>query len=540
MTERIYLSADNKVDGSDKVLASYARKGDLASNGSYQDSLDITIPKDAAGNYYILFQTDNNNAVYEHEAENNNTASGTIFILQPAPSDLFVSNVTVLPATVSIGGHITVQWTLSNMGANAATGKLKEGIYLSKDTVWNKEDLLLFTADAYIQLPPQGSEQHSQQVKATGLSAGQYYALVRTDLADNIFEDNENNNTQASLQTVSLDVPELKLNILAANNLAQNEPLYYRLEIPDSQAGETLLVSLKSDSLQGANELYIRYGDVPTRTTYDLTYSNAFRPNQEIVIPATVKGTYYIMVYGAVNSGKQQPITLLAKKINFEILTIAAKEGGNTGSVTIKISGAKFEQGMQIMLQDATLGATPAHTITYVNSTTLFASFNLAGMPVGTYDVKMKKANKDSTSLADGFSIVNGPGGGLAGGGGGAGGGFYCSIKNVGVNQLMDVDVQYPEATRTRRVFPMVINFGNSSNVDIPVPTRILISVGGDPISFVTDGMVADMINSKTELYIEFKELNAPLDVLRPGATGSITIFTLSQTGSNLRFRLIR
>jgi subtilase family serine protease len=538
-TERVYLSADNKVDGGDKVLASYARKGDLASNGTYQDSLDITLPRDAAGNYYILFQTDNNNGVYEHEAENNNTASGTIFILQPAPSDLIVSDVTALPATVSIGGPITIQWTLSNLGANAATGKLKEGIYLSKDTVWNKEDLLLYTSDAHIQLPPQGSEQHSQQIKVTGLSAGQYYALVRTDLADNIFEDNEGNNTQASIQTVSLDVPELKLNIPATNQLAQNESLYYRLEIPDSLAGETLLVSLKSDSLQGANELYIKYGDVPTRTTYDLVYSNAFKPNQEIVIPATVKGSYYILVYGAVNSGQPQPITLLAKKINFEILTIAAKEGGNTGSVTVKISGAKFEQGMQILLQDATLGSTPAHTITYVNSTTLFASFNLAGMPVGLYDVKMKKANKDSTSLPDGFSIVNGPGGGLAGGGG-TGGGFYCTIKNVGVNQLMDVDVQYPEATRTRRVFPMVINFGNSANVDIPVPTRILISVGGDPISFVTDGMVADMINGKTELYIEFKELNAPVDVLRPGATGSITIFTLSQTGSNLRFRLIR
>jgi hypothetical protein len=106
---------------------------------------------------------------------------------------------------------------------------------------------------------------------------------------------------------------------------------------------------------------------------------------------------------------------------------------------------------------------------------------------------------------------------------------------NTGVSELLEVDIQYPEATRTRRAFPMVINFGNSSNVDIPVPTRILISLGGDPISFTAEGLS----EGKTELFIEFKEEGGPPDVLRPGATGTITIFTMSKTNANLRFRLM-
>lgn len=534
-TERFYLSTDDKADGNDKVLGSYVRKNDLDSGAVYEDSMEVFVPAGVAGNFYVLLKTDNNNNLYEHNGEENNVAAGTIFIIQPDPSDLVVTNVTA-PSLATFGDSVLLGWTVTNQGDNPASGRMQEGIYLSRDSIWSNDDVLVATVNENVMLSPGDTVRHTHGARINGVAAGNYFAIVRTDLADNIFEQNEDNNTGASPQPVSIAMPELPLNVITANVLKNNQDLYYRLNIPDSLAGNTILLSLKGDSAAGANELYIKYGDIPTRAGFDLSYNRAVSGNQEIVIPAAAAGSYYILAYGAVAGGTQQAITLLAKQVNFEILTIAANQGGNTGSVTVKVNGAKFESGMQVSLYDTNLGTVTAHTVNFVNSTTLFASFNLSGITTGIYDVKLKKINNDSTFLANAFTIVPGSGGSVNGGGGSpSGGGFFCNITNVGVGQLLDVNVQFPDATRTRRVFPMTINFGNSSNVDIPVPTRIMLSLGGDPISVSTEGIA----ENKNELYIEFKELNGPADVLRPGATGSITIFTISNTGSNLRFKLI-
>ena len=75
---------------------------------------------------------------------------------------------------------------------------------------------------------------------------------------------------------------------------------------------------------------------------------------------------------------------------------------------------------------------------------------------------------------------------------------------------------------RRNRVIAITVFFGNGSNVDQPVPTRFVYSTGGAPLSFTVDGLS----ENHQELQLEFKENNGPPDILRPGATGSITFYT--------------
>ncbi|MGV3505397.1 MAG: CARDB domain-containing protein [Adhaeribacter sp.] len=532
-TEKVYLSTDNKVDDADMLVGSYARSGVLAPGASYRDSLEVYIPIEAVGNYYLLFFTDNNNGVYEHEAESNNVRAAILAVTQAPPSDLVVTEVSP-PAQAVAGDSLVISWTLKNTGHNPALGRKKDGLYFSRDGEWDEGDILVAQVPASLNLAPQASIRHSARIRLKGLALGDYQVLVRADMGNNILENREDNNITSSITSLSVQVRELPLQVPTLAQLPNQDELYYRLEVGDDLVGETLLLTLKGDSVAGANELYARFGEMATRASHDFAYGQALYGNQEIVLSAVKKGTYYLLVTGATSApGKQQQLRLLASKINFEVRAIAAKEGGNTGSVTVKINGAKFEQHMQVALTDATLGTIVAHYVKVISPTALYASFNLAGAGLGLYDVRLTKAGNETASLADGFTVAAGLGGGVAGGGSGGGGGFYCSLKNEGVEEMLALDIQYPLTTRTRRVFPMTINFGNAGNVDLATPTRMLLSLGGAPIALDP----AEIGLNKTELILEFRETDGPDNVLRPGASGSITIYT--QASSQLRFKLI-
>ncbi|HRF20208.1 MAG TPA: hypothetical protein PK977_18650, partial [Chitinophagaceae bacterium] len=77
---------------------------------------------------------------------------------------------------------------------------------------------------------------------------------------------------------------ELKLGIPELNTL-QTVNRYYKLHIPDSLQGATILVTLKTnDSLLVRNEMYIGGGFVPTPANYDYRFETPNYGNQQIVL----------------------------------------------------------------------------------------------------------------------------------------------------------------------------------------------------------------------------------------------------------------
>ncbi len=534
--EKIYLTTtpnpyhNGIIDGT--LIGTYTRFGNLAVDSSYADSLRVFVPAILNGNYYLYFATDFPSQVYEHNAEDNNGASKQIFIIRPQPSDLVVSTITK-PLQALAGDTFTVSWKVKNMGINPAEGYFTQGVYLSEDSAWSVDDALVSNTEATIYISPSDEKLFSKNIRTTGARDGSYFVIVRTDLTNNIVETDDNNNTGISTDSITVSVLNLPLNTVIPHPLLSKTELYYKLVIPDSLEGETVLISLRSYLPVTPNELYIKFGDIPSRSTFDYGYQSANNGNQDIVIPAASKGTYYILVYNNADAN-QYNISLLAQRISFSVISVHTNEGGNTGLVTVKIGGAKFEPGMQVSLQSNTLGTIVANSMQYVNSTTVFATFNLGGRTIGLYNVVAKKMNDNMASLPDGFRILQGSGGGFQGGGTTTGG-FYCTIRNIGVDELVDFDIQNPAQVRLGQYFSMNINFGNSGNVDVPLPGRLMISMSGAPISLTQEGLA----EGKTELYLEFKELNGPEGILRPGATGSITIYTRGTFVGSQAYRLI-
>ena len=112
------------------------------------------------------------------------------------------------------------------------------------------------------------TDSSSLAVTISGVALGNYYILVQTDVLNNINESNDNNNTGHST-TLNVNIPQLYLGVKKTDTLFNNKERIYRLQISDSLIGESLLVSLDADSANGDNEMYLRKGQVPSRSEFD-------------------------------------------------------------------------------------------------------------------------------------------------------------------------------------------------------------------------------------------------------------------------------
>lgn len=500
-SDRFFISTDFDLDNNDVAIGTKNHVGILEVGESYTDTVDFNIPINISGNRILIIKTDNGNIVYEHFNENNNTATGAISIVLPPPSDLVVSNV-VVPSDAIAGEEILVEWTLENKGINPANGSMKEAVYLSTDPVWDVNDALLGTFNSQINLVPGAAQNRSISADLTNVVVADYYAIVRTDILNNIYESDDTNNQAVSDLTVNINTKLLLLDVLTPDTLLDNRELYYRIEIPDSLEGESLLVRLKGDSISGNNNLYFRYGDVPNLVAYDQVSSTPFFGNQAVIEPSLQKGTNYLMVYGNTAMGNEQPITLLASILNFEIRSVHSKRGGNQGKVTVEVNGSKFDETMVVKLANETDTIT-AGGVMATDPIKAYATFDLKGRPLGMYDVLAVKQNGEIAILQNGFEVV------------------AALPVNLATNILI------PANTRPGRTVSIQVEYANNGNMNIPNPIATLISVADAPIAL--SALFLDA--GDTELLLPLEESGAPSGVLRPGGAGSITIYARADAG---------
>jgi CARDB/PKD domain len=494
---------------------------------SYNDSITITLPTYIpAGNYILIWHTNSGNNVFETNS-NNNLAFKYITVIHPTPVDLLVDNVSI-PDTAVLGYAIpNFKWTISNNSLNTANGFSSDAVYLSKSNVLDSTATLLDIHPRFIQMNPLQKDTLIKTAVVNNVKEGLYNVMVKTDVLNNIIETNKTNNTGIAAQKLFVKVVELPLNVLKADSLNNSVYRYYKLKIPDSLRGSTIQVILKTnDSLTRTNQLYIGAGYVPDPAHFDYKYETPNFGNQSIVMTSVNDSSYYITVRN-VNSTVSQSITLKAVKLPFTILNVQANSGGNTGNVTVKITGNLFNNTMVAKLKSGATTIT-ASNIYFTNSTTVYATFNLAGRPLGIYDVELFKTT-DSTyaTFANGFSIVAANNGGLITGGGvngipGNGTEPGCDPNAAsGLNAQLVTLIDMPQTFFIPFNFEFKVNFTNPTNVDIPAQTRVLYADQGT----VMAASVSGLSNGSSSLHITITEPGGPPGIIRAGASGTLTFY---------------
>lgn len=501
--------------------------GALNAGENYTDSATITLPLNfQPGNYLLLAFPDYYRGVTESD-ENNNISGISIEAYLPEPADLTVQNITV-PDTAYLGYPLnTIQWTIKNQSAAPVTGYSTDGVYLSQNSTYDSTALLIGSLKRRLNLDPAAQEEFSMTPVIDNVPEGYYNIIVRSDIKNNIYESDKDNNEDVTAKPVYVSVKQLQMDVPLADTMTNSR--FYKLLVPDSLKGSTILITLKSkDSLTQQNEVYVGGGYIPSVLKSDYKFNTPNYGNQEVLLTDVTESVYYIAVRAVSIPRVQQDITLSAAVLPFAILNVQSDRGGNGGNVTVKLTGSLFTDGMTAVLIN---GATtiPASRVYFINSTQVYATFPLTGRPIGVYDVKLIKTDDSEAVLASGFSVVTPDNGGLYSGGGvntgqtGSGSDPGCDPGMLaGMNSQLSVELVVPDRVFVGLIFPIVINYSNPTNMDIPVQTMVLYNDFGIPMSFTREGIQ----DGTSSLYIELTGKDGPPGIFRAGSSGSITIYT--------------
>jgi len=417
--DKIFASTNSTIDNGDLLLFSL-QQGSLASNTSKTDSFSVFLPANYFGNYYLIYSIDHYNYVFEYNQEGNNILLASIIAVPPPPADLLIKNILV-PDSVLAGHTADLTWQTENQGLNPAYGQLREIVYLSPDTAWSITDEVIGIWDGFVSISPGSTTTKTVPITYNNVTNADYHTIVRTDARNNILESDEDNNDGFSFDLTNVDIEEIFIDVAREDTLYPNQIQYYKLNIGADEAGSNVLISLAGDSLIGVNELYVKYGAVPTTADHDLAFTEPFSPHQQVLVRDAQPGFYYIMCQGyKVGNSAPQPIQVHARIILMEILSVSPEQGGNKGYTTLEAYGSNLDSIVIVKLVQVLEDSTQYHEIvadTFIlvgNGESVVARFNLEGQPLGHYHLLCLRESIWMASYEYAFEIIEGSGSSVA------------------------------------------------------------------------------------------------------------------------------
>ena len=506
-TDAIYLNNQPTVIDA-VLLGSKTHFGQLDVSAQYSDSINVIIPNIWTGSCYLIVATDATDQIVEMNDESNNLLVLPVSIARPLPCDLTVFPPDI-PQSAIAGEDVQISWTVQNIGLNPAQGDIKEAVYLSSDSTWSSDDIMLGAVTYSVNLAVNGQAQRSASFPLQGVSIGDYYVVVKTNILNALNEDSFTNNKAVSLMTMHVDYPSLYIDQEEHRQLNSGQAAYYKLEVGPEYEHQTLSCKLTAPSQNVANGLYVAYSSAPTTTNFNWSATVPFKQEQLVLIPSLSQGIYYIMATGQTVDSSSQQVTILASIIDFEIISVDVNSGANTGSVTTQIIGAKFDTIMDFRLVNSN-AYLPAEKIFFRNSTESYATFNLRDQEPGVYDMVAE--------LPGGIITVKG----------------QAFVVEPGLPAELLSNIVAPAQIRLGSTFTVTVEYGNDGSTDLDISGFLLVSTNGFPIAFSSDSLA----NNSTVLTFETAEPNGNPDVIRPGYFASKTIYVKATHEGTINLKL--
>jgi hypothetical protein len=308
--DRIYLSADEYLDGTDTLLATVSHSGVVPAPGEYAASCAVQIPIGfTAPAAYIFVLTDCANSVVESDDANNTSRTEVPFEVVWGPPDLTVQSISAVhgPLHTQVAN---VSWIVNNLGGPTVATQWLDKVYLSPDRWLSADDVEVVTPDG--PLPPHVGAlalgQTYYRTESVIVPAGATgYLIVVTDAADQVVESNEENNTaytglpslncDSDLVVTEIDVPPSALS-------GQIMSVHWRVA---NQGGQPTNVSSWRDAvylsrdqyLDPGSDLYVGYLDHSGVLAAGAVYDPL--ATLDVRIPSGLTGPYYVFVVIDIN-----------------------------------------------------------------------------------------------------------------------------------------------------------------------------------------------------------------------------------------------
>ncbi len=305
-TDAIYLSDDQVWDNSDLRFAEFVHSGPLAGGDSYTRSETVTLPNDLEGDFYVLVKTDDQNQVYEHQAEENNaTATGATLHIDDFAPDLNVDSLTGDNTGIA-GEAITVNWSVTNDGDGPTESDWSDAIYLSTDADFDpNDDLLIETFSRSGSLNVGETYDSTTQLVLPNDIEGDYHLLLVADSQSDLYEKGQESNNHLSM-SISIDdfAPDLAVDELTTTTAQPiaGEAITVNWSVTNLGNGPTesdwsdaIYLSTDADFDPGVDVLLsesTRSGPLDIGETYN---STTLDPT-ELFLPDEIEGDYHLLL----------------------------------------------------------------------------------------------------------------------------------------------------------------------------------------------------------------------------------------------------
>jgi hypothetical protein len=181
------------------------------------------------------------------------------------------------------------------------------------------------------------------------------------------------------------------------------QALLFTVNVP---AVASMDLQLADNAASDHTELYARLGTPPTREDY--TYgANGAGASQSLLIPSASAGTWYVLVYAESVAAPPSSFTLRADTSSVLVTAVTPVAYSTNSVASLTLTGAGFTTATAVALVAAN-GITmyPASNVAFDTFTQLTATINLAGVPQGSYSVRVTNADGGSDTLPGAFTVT--------------------------------------------------------------------------------------------------------------------------------------
>lgn len=464
-TTEYYLSADATFNKAKAFkIGSSTHSGVLKPGEEYTDSVSVTLPQDISGNYLLFAYVDATEAIYESNRANN-VSKGRIVMIYPVeerPVDLSIAKLDA-PLSVTAGENITLTYNVVNNGQYAASGTLRDVIYLSEDEIWDYNDVQVGVVTGKVNIEPGQEFVRSATGRIVNVPEGKYYFIVKTNSTRSIPEVSEDDNVAVNYMASLVEYRTLTLGAAETVNTCG----YYKIDINEMPKEQTVGFTLTHQENAAAG-LYVGYEKVPSTALYDFASFALASDTKSVILPVAEAGRYYILAQDnstlvnndgyafSLTGGTEwsdSDMSLSVDGVHFGATSLSITEGGTDGWISTEIKGAMFDSIMDFRLA-LDKNVIPAEHVVFHDQTSSYVTFNLRNAEVGTYDVVSELPVGVRSTLPDGFRVI------------------------PGVQSRLGIKVEAPRVVHSGSHSPVSLAFANGGTNDIQIKEILIRSQG--------------------------------------------------------------
>jgi len=433
---RLYLSNNTTITTSDRYLNHQRTFSSLAANTTSPSySATVTIPADAdEGTKYIGCIVDYDLQINETN-ENNNTRA-TAITVNPLP-DLYVTSLSINPASANTGENVQVTYQIRNQGNADVSHNFSLRLYLSSNTTITTSDRYLNHQRTFSYLAANTTSSSYTATVTIPADAGEgtKYIGCIVDYNYLITETNENNNERAAAITLCEALPELS-DISGEISVCENSRVTYSIEsvtgatsytwtLPDSWTGDSQSNSITCTTGTAGGTIYLVATNAcgnssPEKSldisilsqpepeitqTDDILHSNATEGNQwynqngiidgetEQDLKVTENGSYYVIVTNKCGSATSNTINVTITSLNNIKVNNRFKVYPNPAENRVYLTLTDDQLTNSKALFINTKGKIVKQEI--INSKE--STFDISNLPKGVYFIKI--INKKTTGI---------------------------------------------------------------------------------------------------------------------------------------------